>query len=132
MTKKRYKVRIYIFDKVVGNMINVLVNIKAIRLENSMDGVNGCLAIYDGVMTAVVLREVMKLTKVFPLDSYEDFVITCPVCGERIDDDMILTTYDENLLSGYNIDCEREHPDAYHRINRFGCGCQMANVEFTG
>jgi hypothetical protein len=97
-----------------------------------MDGVNGCLAIYDGVMTAVVLREVMKLTKVFPLDSYEDFVITCPVCGERIDDDMILTTYDENLLSGYNIDCEREHPDAYHRINRFGCGCQMANVEFTG
>lgn len=130
--KKRYKIRIYIFDKVVGNMINVLVNIKAIRLENSMDGVNDCLAIYDGVMTAVVLREVMKLTKVFPLDSYEDFVITCPVCGERIDDDMILTTYDENLLSGYNIDCEREHPDAYHRINRFGCGCQMANVEFTG
>ena len=132
MKTKKYKVRIYIFDKVVGNMINVLANIKAIRLENSMDGVNGCLAIYDGVMTAVVLREVMKLTKVFPLDSYEDFVITCPVCGERIDDDMILTTYDENLLSGYNIDCEREHPDAYHRINRFGCGCQMANVEFTG
>jgi hypothetical protein len=132
MKTKKYKIRIYIFDKVVGNMINVLANIKAIRLENSMDGVNGCLAIYDGVMTAVVLREVMKLTKVFPLDSYEDFVITCPVCGERIDDDMILTTYDENLLSGYNIDCEREHPDAYHRINRFGCGCQMANVEFTG
>ena len=129
--KKRYKIRIYIFDKVVGNMINVLVNIKAIRLENSMDGVNTCLAIYDGVMTAVVLREVMKLTKVFPLDNYEDFVITCPVCGERIDDDMILTTYDENLLSGYNIDCEREHPDAYHRINRFGCGCQMSNVEFN-
>ena len=131
MSKKRYKVRIYIFDKVVGNMINVLVNIKAIRLENSMDGVNTCLAIYDGVMTDVVLREVMKLTKVFPLDNYEDFVITCPNCGERIDDDMILTIYDENLLSGYNIDCEREHPDAYHRINRFGCGYQMANVEFT-
>ena len=130
--KKRYKIRIYVFDKTVGNIINLLIRIKAIRLENSMDGVNGCLAIYDGVMTAVVLREVMKLTKVFPLDSYEDFVITCPVCGERIDDDMILTTYDENLLSGYNIDCEREHPDAYHRINRFGCGCQMANVEFTG
>jgi hypothetical protein len=119
MKTKKYKIRIYIFDKVVGNMINVLTNIKAIRLENSMDGVNGCLAIYDGVMTAVVLQEVMGLTKVFPLDSYEDFVITCPVCGERIDDDMILTTYDENLLSGYNINCDRAD-----------CGCQMANVEF--
>jgi hypothetical protein len=129
--KKRYKIRIYVFDKTVGNIINLLIRIKAIRLENSMDGVNGCLAIYDGVVATPVLLEVMKLTKVFPLDSYEDFVITCPVCGERIDDDMILTTYDENLLSGYNIDCEREHPDAYHRINRFGCGYQMANVEFT-
>ena len=119
MKTKKYKIRIYIFDKVVGNMINVLANIKAIRLENSMDGVNGCLAIYDGVMTAVVLREVMGLTKVFPLDNYEDFVITCPACGERIDDDMILTIYDENLLSGYNINCDRAD-----------CGCQMANVEF--
>jgi hypothetical protein len=118
--KKRYKIRIYVFDKTVGNIINLLIRIKAIRLENSMDGVNGCLAIYDGVVATPVLLEVMKLTKVFPLDSYEDFVITCPVCGERIDDDMILTTYDENLLSGYNIICDRHD-----------CGTQMANVEFV-
>ena len=120
MAKKLYKVRIYIFDKVVGNMINVLVNIKAIRLENSMDGKNGCLAIYDGYMTSSVLFEVIKLTKIFPLDNYGDFVITCPNCGERIDDDMILKVYDENLLSGYNINCHRSD-----------CCCQMANVEFT-
>jgi len=121
MGKKRYKVRIYIFDKVVGNMINVLLNIKAIRLENSMDGTNGCLAIYDGYMAKETLIEVMKLTKIFPLDNYADFVITCPNCGERIDDDMILNIYDENLLSGYNILCNRDN-----------CGTQMANVEFIG
>lgn len=120
MNKKRYKVRIYIFDGVVGNMINVLINIGAIRLENSMDGRNDCVAIYDGTMTAKVLVEVMKLTKVFPLDNYADFIITCPSCDERIDDDMILTVYDDNLLSGYNINCWRED-----------CGCQMANVVFT-
>ena len=118
--KKRYKVRIYVFDKTVGNIINLLIRIKAIRLENSMDGVNGCLAIYDGVVTGPVLLEVMKLTKILPLDNYADFVITCPNCGERIDDDMILNVYDENLLSGYNINC-----------HRYDCGTQTAQVEFT-
>ena len=44
---------------------------------------------------------------------------TCPACGERIDDNMIINVYDENLLSGYNIIC-----------NRHDCGAQMANVEF--
>ena len=116
---KRYKVRIYVFDSTAGNIINLLIRIKAIRLENSMDGVNGCLAIYDGVVTTPVLLEVMKLTKIFPLDNYGDFIITCPVCGERIDDDMIYMVYDENLLSGYNINC--------HRLD---CGMQMADVEF--
>jgi hypothetical protein len=58
--------------------------------------------------------------KYFPLDNYEDFVIACPNCGERIDDDMILTTYDENLLSGYNICCYRDD-----------CGTQMAQVGFN-
>ena len=118
--KKRYKVRIYVFDKTVGNIINLLIRIKAIRLENSMDGVNDCLAIYDGVVTTPVLLEVMKLTKILPLDNYADFVITCPNCGERIDDDMILNVYDENLLSGYNINC-----------HRYDCGIQTAQVEFT-
>ena len=33
---------------------------------------------------------------------------------------MILTTYDENLLSGYNICCDRND-----------CGTQMAQVEFN-
>jgi len=119
MTKKRYKTRIYVFYAAVGNIINLLIRIKAIRLVNSMNGVNGCLAIYDGVMTADVLQEVMKLTSIFPLDNYSDFVITCPACGERIDDNMIINVYDENLLSGYNINCDRHD-----------CGTQMAKVEF--
>lgn len=119
MTKKHYKARIYVFDAAAGKIINLLIRIKAIRLANSMNGVNGCLAIYDGVMTADVLQEVMKLTSIFPLDNYGDFIITCPNCGERIDDDMILNVYDENLLSGYNILCERAD-----------CGTQMAQVEF--
>ena len=54
-----------------------------------------------------------------PLDNYGDFIITCPNCGERIDDDMIMTTYDEALLSGYNILC-----------NRHDCGCQTAKVKY--
>ena len=54
-------------------------------------------------------------------DNYEDFVITCPNCGERINDEMILHSYDENVLSGYNILC-----------NRKDCGCQTANVKYIG
>ena len=119
MTKKWYKIRVYVFDKQVGNVINLLIRIKAIRLVNSMNGVNGCLAIYDCLMKPDVLQEVMKLTKIFPLGDYGDFIITCPNCGERIDDDMILNVYDESILSGYNINC--------HRAD---CGTQMAQVEF--
>lgn len=119
MNKKRYRVRIYIYDNVVGNMINMLLTIKAMHLEKSMVGVNSCLAIYDVVMTGLVLSEVMKITNILPLDNYEDFIITCPKCGERIDDCMMLNVYDENLLSGYNINC-----------NRDDCGIQAARVEF--
>jgi hypothetical protein len=81
---------------------------------------NGMIAIYDGECNTKVLIFLISLGVVyFPLDNYGDFIITCPNCGERIDDDMILHTYDENVLSGYNILC-----------NRNDCGAQMANVEF--
>jgi ribosomal protein S27AE len=118
--KKLYKVRLYVTEKVTGNVINMLLRLRNLRLQNSFDGANGILAIYDVSCDCNALNELIRMgVSYFPLDNYEDFVITCPECGERIDDDMILTTYDENLLSGYNIMC-----------HRCGCGTQMANVEF--
>ena len=124
--KKRYKIRIYIADwydnyKVIGNTVNMLVRLGVLRLQNSFDGVNGILAIYDVICGSQAISELIQMGVIFfPLDNYSDFVITCPNCGERIDDNMILTTYDENLLSGYNILCDRDN-----------CGTQMAKVEFN-
>ena len=126
MNKKKYKIRIYVTDwyenyKMIGNIINMLIRLGVLRLQNSFDGVNGVLAIYDVICGSQAITELTNMgVKYFPLDNYTDFVITCPNCGERIDDDMILTTYDENLLSGYNICCDRDN-----------CGTQMANVEFN-
>lgn len=126
MSKKRYKIRIYIADwyenyKVIGNIINMLIRLGILRLQNSFDGKNGVVAIYDVICVSQVVSELIQMGVIFfPLDNYEDFVITCPNCGERIDDNMIMTTYDENLLSGYNILCDRDN-----------CGTQMAHVEFN-
>ena len=126
MSKKRYKIRIYIADwyenyKVIGNIINMLIRLGILRLQNSFDGKNGVLAIYDVICGSQAISELIQMGVIFfPLDNYSDFVITCPNCGERIDDNMILTTYDENLLSGYNILCDRAD-----------CGTQMAQVEFN-
>ena len=117
---KVYRVRVYIPNEEVGLHVNDAVDTHLLRLTNSYDGVNGMLAIYDGFISTKGLILLISLgIKYFPLDNYGDFVITCPNCGERIDDDMILTIYDENLLSGYNINCHRDD-----------CGCQMADVEF--
>lgn len=126
MNKKKYKIRIYVTDwyenyKMIGNIINMLIRLGVLRLQNSFDGVNGVLAIYDVICGSQAITELTNMgVKYFPLDNYADFVITCPYCDERIDDDMILTAYDENLLSGYNILCDRDN-----------CGTQMANVEFN-
>lgn len=126
MKTRKYKIRIYVTDwyenyKMIGNIINMLIRLGVLRLQNSFDGVNGVLAIYDVICGSQAITELTNMgVKYFPLDNYADFVITCPYCGERIDDDMILTAYDENLLSGYNICCDRDN-----------CGTQMANVEFN-
>lgn len=120
MDEKVYKIRLYITESVSGNIINMLVRLGVLRLQNSFDGMNGILAIYDVSCDSGALCELIRMgVSYFPLNRYEDFVITCPECEERIDDDMILTTYDENLLSGYNILC-----------HRCGAGTQMANIEF--
>ena len=126
-SKKKYKIRIYVTGwyenyKVIGNIINMLIRLRVLRLQNSFEGKNGVLAIYDVICGSEAISELIGLgVKYLPLDNYEDFIITCPNCGERIDDDMILTVYDENLLSGYNINC-----------NRLDCGTKMAQVKFIG
>ena len=115
-----YKIRVYIPTEEIGLIMNDAVESKAFKLTNSYDGMNGIIAIYDGLCNSKVLKFLISLgISYFPLDNYGDFIITCPNCGERIDDDMILLIYDENLLSGYNINC-----------NRKDCGCQMADVKY--
>lgn len=117
---KQYHIRVYIPTEEIGLIVNEAIDSKAFKLNNSYDGMNGIIAIYDGYCNGKMLKYLISFNvPYFPLDNYGDFIITCPNCGERIDDDMILTIYDENLLSGYNILCNRED-----------CGCQMADVEF--
>ena len=117
---KQYHIRVYIPTEEIGLIVNEAIDSKAFKLNNSYDGMNGMIAIYDGYCNGKMLKYLISFNvPYFPLDNYGDFIITCPNCGERIDDDMILTIYDENLLSGYNINCHRED-----------CGCQMAEVTF--
>lgn len=117
---KRYFIRVVVYDELIGNLINDAIDSGMFALRNSFDGINGILAIYDGEVSKNGLIYLMGLgVYIFPLNNYEDFIITCPNCGERVNDDMILLVYDDNLLSGYNINCYRHD-----------CGCQMAKVEF--
>ena len=120
MKNKTYRIRVYIPNEEMGNLVNEAVDCNVYQITNSFDGKNGILAIYDGYINRVGLALFISLNiPYFPLDHYEDFLITCPNCGERIDDDMILLSYDENVLSGYNINCNRKE-----------CGVQMADVQF--
>lgn len=120
MNRKKYLIRVYISDSIIGNIINMLIRLRVLRLQKSFNGVNGILAIYDVICGSQAIYELIKMgVSYFPLDNYADFIITCPACGERIDDSMIINVYDENLLSGYNIICDRQD-----------CGTQMAQVEF--
>ena len=117
---KKYLIRIYVTSEEIGIIINDAIDVGMVSLTNSYDGINGILAIYDGEVSQSGLKTLISLgIKYFPLNEYGDFIITCPNCGERIDDDMILLGYDENVLSGYNILC-----------NRDDCGTQMADVKF--
>ena len=117
---KQYLSRAYIFNEGDGLILNDAVDSGLLDLTQSFEGVNGCLAIYDGKVSQNGLKCLIALgIPYLPLDNYGDFIITCPNCGEMIDDDMLLKVYDETLLSGYNILC-----------NRKDCGCQLANVKY--
>lgn len=119
---KKYRIRIYINSEWHGIVINEGLDKGLFTLVGSYDGVGGTLAIYDVETSLDGLKTLIKLGYPYlPLDNYGDFVISCPKCGERIDDSMILRTYDDKLLGGNDIMC-----------NRHGCGCQKAKVDFIG
>ena len=87
MNRKKYLIRIYVSDSTIGNVINMLIRLRVLRLQKSFDGLNGILAIYDVICGSQAISELITLgVSYFPLDNYADFVITCPACGERIDD----------------------------------------------
>jgi hypothetical protein len=116
---KRYKIRAYTFDKESDKLMEDAIETNMFVSINTFKGINRLSNIYDGEVSYKGLVYLMALgIKILPLNHYEDFVITCPNCGERIDDDMILLAYDENVLSGYNILC-----------NRRDCGYQIAEVK---
>lgn len=118
---EEYLIRIYITSEEIGIIVNTMIDAHLLSLTQSFDGVNGLLAIYDGKVSENALKLLISLgIRYFPLDHYGDFIITCPNCGERIDDEMILHSYDENVLSGYNICC-----------NRKDCAMQMADVRYS-
>jgi len=113
-------VRVYITSIEIGLVVNEAVDSGLLRLQRSFDGKNGILAIYDGEISKIGLVALSVFgVKFFPLDNYGEFKITCPHCGRRIEDDWILTSYTDEVLSGKNIKCDNEE-----------CGHQMANVEF--
>lgn len=99
--------------------MNELIDKGVILLVNSFDGLNGVLAIYDIECEedSIDTFETLEIPY-FPLNNYGDFEISCPNCGKRIEDAMILKAYDENVLSGYNIECYAQD-----------CGTQMAVVK---
>lgn len=116
---KRYLVRLYILDEVIGNILNDGIDCGMLRLKNSYDGLGNVIAIYDVECSSQALEELVSMGVTYlPLDNYGDFEITCPNCGRRIEDDMLLKTYDENVLKGNNIECS--------------CGYGTADVTFIG
>lgn len=119
---KKYTIRVYIPNEFVGLVMNEGIDSGLFVLRASFQGVGDVLAIYDIETSLEGLKTLIQLGFPYlPLNNYGDFVITCPNCGCRIDDDMILNVYDDKLLGGYNISCDRQ-----------GCGYQRANVEFIG
>lgn len=120
---KKYKIRIYIFSNIIGLIVNKMIEkYDLLTLENSFVGSGECLCIYDVECEKNALDKIISLgIPYLPLNNYEDFEITCPKCGKRINDDSFIKVYDETLLGGLNIKCTNGD-----------CGEQLAKVKYIG
>lgn len=122
MKNKEYRIRIYVYTDLIGNTINKCLDSGLFALQSTFIGKGNCLCIYDVKCAQNGLKLLISMgISYLPLDNYQDFEIYCPNCGERIDDDMILNVYNEDLLCGYNISCNRDK-----------CGLQVAKVNYIG
>lgn len=120
--KKEYKVRIYVYTDLIGYTIDKCFDSGLFALQSTIIGTNGCLCIYDIKCSQKGLKWLISMgVQYLPLDNYQDFEIRCPKCGERIDDNMILNIYNDDMLSGYNINCNRDN-----------CNLQKAKVTYIG
>ena len=118
---KKIHLRVYAYDLQTSMLISLAVESGLMSLIRTIKGINGLYAIYDIEISSKYMQFFISIgLNYLPLNHYEDFIITCPFCGERIDDDMILNVYDDKLLSGYNIKCNKTNK----------CGFAHANVEY--
>lgn len=119
---KEYRLRLYIYTDIVGMVINSCFDCGLFTLQSTILGKGDNLCIYDIKCSQKGLKWLIAMEiDYLPLDNYQDFEIRCPKCGERIDDDMILNIYNDDMLSGYNINCNRDN-----------CGLQRAKVSYIG
>lgn len=120
--EKTHTVRVYALRPCDLEIVRCAILSDMVNVERSFLGTRGLLMMADVRCSVEGLMELIGLgVRFLPLDHYGDFEITCPVCGERIDDDMILRNYDEHVLGGENILCGRR-----------ACGYQLANVRWVG
>lgn len=116
--ERTHTIRVYAFKLSDLEILRCAVLSGMVGVERSFLGTRGLFVMMDVRCSLEGVRELMGLgVSILPLDNYGDFEITCPVCGERIDDDMILRNYDEHVLGGENILC-----------GRCACGYQLADV----
>lgn len=120
MNEKNYHIRAYIEGELEGQVMNSLIYQGGADLIQTIDGDGEeLLCIYDLRCDRETLEGITAYgIRILPFNNFGDFLITCPSCGERIDDDMFLTAYTEEVLRGYNIRCDRQD-----------CGIQRAVVQ---
>ena len=115
---KQYFIRVYTFGLVGETIINVILHMDGVEIANTIPTQTN-VQMYDIRCNRDTIALLLAMgIYVLPHNHFEDFEITCPHCGNRIDDDMILKAYDDSVLNGFNIRCNRTPR----------CGIAHANV----
>lgn len=116
---KKYLIRVYAFSVLDSYILKAALSSKLFEVVRKTIGSGNLIVMLDVTcdMDAIRSLEVFGI-RFMPLDHFEDFTIRCPKCGTPIDDNMILLMYDEHVLGGENIKCDRYD----------GCGYALADV----